>query len=75
MEKLVLAENMEELYMQKDMMAMVKKKIKAMPRNGHCTYMPSTDWILNDTYPSSGEVAVGMGRQMYILDVRDILEN
>ena len=28
---------------------------EAMPRNGHCTYMPNTDWILNDTYPSSGE--------------------
>ena len=23
----------------------------AMPRNGHCTYLPDADWILNDTYP------------------------
>ena len=22
-----------------------------MTRNGHCTYMPDGDWILNDTYP------------------------
>ncbi len=24
---------------------------KAMPRNGHCTYLPGNEWILNDTYP------------------------
>ncbi|KKN95133.1 hypothetical protein LCGC14_0182020, partial [marine sediment metagenome] len=23
----------------------------AMPRNGHCTYLPGNEWILNDTYP------------------------
>ena len=23
----------------------------AMTRDGHCTYLPNTDWILNDTYP------------------------
>ncbi len=23
----------------------------AMPYNGHCTYLPNRDWILNDTYP------------------------
>lgn len=23
----------------------------AMPLNGHCTYLPDRDWILNDTYP------------------------
>ena len=23
-----------------------------MTQNGHCTYLPGTDWILNDTYPS-----------------------
>ncbi len=22
-----------------------------MPRNGHCTYLPGNQWILNDTYP------------------------
>lgn len=22
-----------------------------MPLNGHCTYLPNIDWILNDTYP------------------------
>ncbi len=22
-----------------------------MPRNGHCTYLPGNEWILNDTYP------------------------
>ena len=22
-----------------------------MKRDGHCTYLPNTDWILNDTYP------------------------
>ena len=26
-----------------------------MPRNGHCTYLPDTDWILNDTYPQGKE--------------------
>jgi hypothetical protein len=26
-----------------------------MPRNGHCTYLPDTDWILNDTYPVGAE--------------------
>jgi hypothetical protein len=24
---------------------------EAMPRNGHCTYLPGGQWILNDTYP------------------------
>lgn len=28
---------------------------KAMPRNGHCTYLPDRDWILNDTYPQGPE--------------------
>src|SRR5690606_1033679 len=23
----------------------------AMPRDGHCTYLPNRDWIVNDTYP------------------------
>ena len=22
-----------------------------MPLNGHCTYLPGNQWILNDTYP------------------------
>jgi hypothetical protein len=26
-----------------------------MTLNGHCTYLPGTDWILNDTYPSRKE--------------------
>ena len=24
---------------------------EAMPLNGHCTYLPGVDWVLNDTYP------------------------
>jgi len=24
---------------------------EAMPRNGHCSYLPGNAWILNDTYP------------------------
>ncbi len=24
---------------------------QVMPLNGHCTYLPGNDWILNDTYP------------------------
>lgn len=24
---------------------------EAMTRNGHCTYLPGNEWILNDTYP------------------------
>ncbi len=24
---------------------------EAMPRDGHCTYLPNRDWIVNDTYP------------------------
>ena len=27
----------------------------AMPLNGHCTYLPHRDWILNDTYPQGPE--------------------
>jgi len=27
----------------------------AMPRNGHCTYLPGNGWILNDTYPEGKE--------------------
>lgn len=27
----------------------------AMPSNGHCTYLPNRDWILNDTYPQGTE--------------------
>ena len=26
----------------------------AMPRNGHCSYLPGNQWILNDTYPDGG---------------------
>jgi len=26
-----------------------------MTRNGHCSYLPDTDWILNDTYPQGEE--------------------
>ena len=25
-----------------------------MTRNGHCTYLPGNEWILNDTYPEKG---------------------
>lgn len=25
------------------------------PNNGHCLYLPDSDWILNDTYPIGGE--------------------
>jgi hypothetical protein len=25
-----------------------------MTRNGHCTYLPGNEWILNDTYPDRG---------------------
>jgi hypothetical protein len=28
---------------------------EAMPLNGHCTYLPDRDWILNDTYPQGDE--------------------
>ena len=28
---------------------------EVMKLNGHCTYLPGTDWIINDTYPSKGE--------------------
>ena len=97
---------------------------EVMTVNGHCTYLPGNEWILNDTYPSSttqlqsiylfheptntripladmyspadykGEwrcdthprsTADGNfiiidapnwdGRQMYILDIRDLLQN
>lgn len=24
-----------------------------MTRNGHCTYLPGNEWILNDTYPDA----------------------
>jgi len=24
---------------------------EAMPKNGHCTYLPGEEWVLNDTYP------------------------
>ncbi|MFP4058753.1 MAG: hypothetical protein ACLF0G_17940 [Candidatus Brocadiia bacterium] len=24
---------------------------EAMPHNGHCSYLPGSEWILNDTYP------------------------
>jgi hypothetical protein len=27
----------------------------AEPRNGHCTYLPGNEWILNDTYPQGEE--------------------
>ncbi len=26
-----------------------------MPHNGHCTYLPGNEWILNDTYPQGKE--------------------
>lgn len=28
--------------------------INVMTEDGHCTYLPNTQWILNDTYPQSG---------------------
>ena len=38
-----------------------------MPHNGHCTYLPGNEWILNDTYPS------GSNRQqnVYLYNVND----
>jgi hypothetical protein len=27
---------------------------EAMTSDGHCSYLPNVDWILNDTYPQSG---------------------
>jgi hypothetical protein len=27
---------------------------KAMTSDGHCSYLPNKDWILNDTYPQAG---------------------
>jgi len=29
---------------------------EAMPENGHCTYLPGNEWILNDTYPDQGRL-------------------
>ena len=29
---------------------------EVMPRNGHCTYLPGSDWILNDTYPDENRL-------------------
>ncbi len=29
---------------------------EAMPLNGHCTYLPGNQWILNDTYPDEGRL-------------------
>jgi hypothetical protein len=31
-----------------------------MPQNGHCTYLPGSQWILNDTYP------MGPGREQHV---------
>ena len=38
-----------------------------MPLNGHCTYLPNTDWILNDTYPQ-GEARL---QALYLYHVPD----
>ena len=27
-----------------------------MTKNGHCTYLPGEEWILNDIYPDEGRV-------------------
>lgn len=29
---------------------------KLMPLNGHCTYLPGNEWILNDTYPDKNRL-------------------
>jgi hypothetical protein len=36
-----------------------------MVRNGHCTYVPGTDWILNDTYPGGPDDRV---QELYVYD-------
>ncbi|MEZ6047527.1 MAG: hypothetical protein R3C11_18495 [Planctomycetaceae bacterium] len=30
--------------------------VDVMPVDGHCTYLPDTDWILNDTYPDKNRM-------------------
>ena len=37
---------------------------EVMTRNGHCTYLPDTDWILNDTYPDADRL-----QQVYLYHV------
>ncbi len=43
---------------------------EAMPANGHCTYLPGNEWILNDTYPDENRLQhpylyeVGTGRRV-----------
>jgi hypothetical protein len=32
--------------------------IDDMKRDGHCTYLPNTDWILNDTYPNKHRMQI-----------------
>ncbi len=29
---------------------------EVMPLNGHCTYLPGNEWVLNDTYPDENRV-------------------
>ena len=37
----------------------------AMTANGHCSYLPDTDWILNDSYPGKGQRV----QQLYLYHV------
>ena len=39
----------------------------AMPRNGHCTYLPGKAWILNDTYPQGRE----RKQRLYLYNIAD----
>lgn len=48
---------------------------EVMPRNGHCTYLPGGEWILNDTYPDADRLQhvylyrVADGRRVPIADL------
>ena len=44
----------EKFYLHRDMTEEVQVVApQAMPLNGHCTYLPGGEWILNDTYPDA----------------------
>jgi len=49
----------DKFYLFEDELVINRKQLAlpdSMTRNGHCTYLPNTDWILNDTYPDENRL-------------------
>jgi Tol biopolymer transport system component len=40
-----------------------------MTENGHCSYLPGNEWVLNDTYPGGAHLEREKSQQLYLYHV------